>query len=162
MNERALVSGSKFVDDLGSPTSHSSTSPPQRVARPDQNVSETIDIARGLAAVAMIVNHAGVALLDPGESTAGPFAALLFAGGFAPAIFFFLTGYGSGLQPPGKAEWMSLARKVALLCLADQLLIRFTGRTGGLDFFGFIAISTLVVHCIRVSIAPAAISISLI
>ena len=108
---------------------------------------------RGLAGLAMVVNHAAVALVpasaaallappDPPLSM-GPAAWASFLGSFAPMIFFFVTGVGYGLQarPGGVPRKAGLWPKVAALLLADALLWRSWGLWIGLDFFGFIAAS---------------------
>lgn len=121
------------------------------------------DLLRGLAAVMMVVNHVGVNLLDPRYGTplrateggvglpAGGGGALGWAvwiGAFAPVVFFFVTGLGYGVQhAPGTTKPRSqfgLMRKFIILMLADAMLWLHPGRPIGLDFFGFIAVSMLV------------------
>lgn len=102
-----------------------------------------LDVFRGLAAVAMVFNHAGFALLSKHDAAQGVSGLLVFAGSFAPVLFFFATGFGLGLRRPGAGD--SVLAKVVLLVLGDQLLVWSRGEPWGIDFFGFIALSTLIV-----------------
>lgn len=110
-------------------------------------VSETLDVFRGLAAVAMVINHAGFALLEPASAASGLTGLLVFLGSLAPALFFLATGLGVGLRPKsqGVFDWRRQWTKVAWLLLADQFLMWSSGRYWGMDFFGFIALSSIVV-----------------
>jgi uncharacterized membrane protein len=109
-----------------------------------------LDQLRGLAAILMVLNHAGVKWL--GEN-AGPLdAALIFAGGLAPVFFFFVTGMGRGVQAaanPHKRAHRDVFRKVALLLLADCVLWISPNQLIGMDFLGFIALSTLAVEAVQ-------------
>ncbi len=124
------------------------------VGAPAMNLgSMSLDVFRGFAAILMIFNHAGYAwLLD--DANRGWPSVPVFLGSMAPALFFFATGVGMGLGPgrlkrPG-GVW-DLAWKCALLVAADQLLFLRDGRGPGLDFFGFIALSMVVVSVIDAS-----------
>lgn len=106
----------------------------------------SLDIFRGFAAIAMVLNHAGFALLPKEAAVSGVSGALVFAGSFAPVLFFFATGFGLGLAGrKGAGHWPDTLSKVGLLLLADQFLFWSRGDPFGLDFFGFIALSTLLV-----------------
>jgi hypothetical protein len=116
--------------------------------RPAADGSRSLDVLRGLAAVAMVFNHTGVAWLAAHDATAGLSGLLVFLGSMAPVLFFFATGVGIGLSPgrlqrPGGLQ--DLAWKATLLVVADQLLLMKDGIAPGLDFFGFIALSMVVV-----------------
>ncbi len=118
----------------------------------------SFDLLRGLAAVLMVVNHVGYMLTDKPslplvhaasdasvvESSALQWAVLL--GAFAPAVFFFVTGLGYGIQA-GREQpkrLLDLTEKVLILLLADALMWRAAGYDVGLDFFGFIALSMVL------------------
>jgi uncharacterized membrane protein len=106
-----------------------------------------LDVFRGVAAVLMVINHAGFAWLSSVDATQGLGGAFVGMGSFAPVLFFFATGYALGL--PGQAERGITADrlwKCVLLVVADQFLYWSRGATGGLDFFGFIALSMLVLY----------------
>lgn len=105
-----------------------------------------LDLMRGLAAAAMVLNHVGVAWLAP--DTGGLAGALSFLGSFAPVLFFFVTGWGYGLAhqvgQPGSCR--DLLFKGGVLVLMDLVLSR--GRLFW-DFLGFIALSMCVLHLLR-------------
>jgi uncharacterized membrane protein len=111
-----------------------------------------IDFLRGLAALLMILNHGGNNLLRGGAGGPGFIARLVFLGGCAPVLFFFTTGVGYGLKL-GQAKkpnyWQSILYKATILLLADQLSFWSRGLWYGLDFFGFIAFSMIVLAAIR-------------
>lgn len=101
-----------------------------------------------MAAVAMILNHAGYRLLSAQDATQSGVSALVFFGSFAPAIFFFATGFGIGLSrspEPRPFDGLGVFWKAALLIVADQFFFWSKGVVWGLDFFSFIAIATVVV-----------------
>jgi hypothetical protein len=110
--------------------------------------SVALDAFRGLAAILMVFNHAGHAWLSAFDADNGWQGGIVFLGSFAPVLFFFATGVGIGLTP-GRLRTaggaMGLAWKCVLLILADQLLFLRTGSLWGLDFFGFIALSMIIV-----------------
>lgn len=118
-----------------------------------QRVPE-VDFLRGLAAVLMVVNHAGYALLSPTTASGGLSGGLIFAGSFAPVLFFFVTGVGAGLVSGRRGSalqtlWPTLD-KVLLLFLADLLLTwRAYGLAPRLDFFGFIGVSLAALWLIQ-------------
>lgn len=124
------------------------------LARPEKNdqqlLSRTLDVFKGLAAVAMVINHSGYALLTNRDANSGWLGLTVFLGSFAPALFFFATGFGAGLRPIGKpVDWTSIWKKSAWLILADQLLIWSGGHSFGMDFFGFIALSVVSMALIQ-------------
>ena len=86
-----------------------------------------LDTLRGIAVVAMLLNHAGVYLLRP-EVVAEVWSfggALTFFGSFAPVLFFFTTGFGYGWRDPGGAcarEKRDVLYKAFVLIAADVLL----------------------------------------
>lgn len=106
-----------------------------------------LDVLRGLAAVMMIVNHAGYRLLSNADAAYGVSGAAVFFGSFAPVVFFFSTGFGTGLgvgatgRPPG---WWATLWKASLLVLADQIAYWSGGASFGLDFFSFIGIAMVL------------------
>jgi hypothetical protein len=104
-----------------------------------------LDVLRGWAAVLMVFNHIGFAVLSPQAATQGLSGAVVFLGSMAPVVFFFATGFGAGLAPP--ARWGAVLDKVVLLLAADALLTwRLGHTTPRLDFFGFIAVSMVAVR----------------
>lgn len=120
-----------------------------------------LDVFRGLAALLMVVNHVGVSVLTPEAATHGWAGALVFLGSFAPVLFFFAVGFGAGLAPaPG--PFLPRLDKALLLVLADQLMFWAGGVPAGLDFFGFIALSMLVVWAVQRSTHPVAIAVALV
>ena len=116
--------------------------------------SRQLDLFRGVAAILMIVNHAGYQLLGAGAADGGWPSWLVFVGSAAPALFFFATGVGSGLGGGRGEPWPSALRKVVLLLLADALLNWSTGALLGLDFFGFAAVATATLFAIRRTRSP--------
>ena len=105
----------------------------------------------------MIVNHAGYKTLAPDLTEGGFVASLLFISSFAPVLFFFVTGVGYGIQSSQKkkaSHWYVIFNKVLILLLADLLMHWSEGRWLGLDFLGFIGLSSLVLEFIRRSKSP--------
>ena len=116
--------------------------------RPAVNAALELDVLRGIAAILMIVNHAGLRLLSPADASMSLSGAAVFLGSFAPVIFFFATGFGVGLATGARGRrpvWPSLLWKAGLLVVADQFFFWRQGIAAGLDFFSFIAIATIVV-----------------
>ena len=116
-----------------------------------------LDVLRGLAALLMIVNHAGYKILAPNLTDSGLAGNLLFIGSFAPVLFFFVTGVGYGIQSSQKKkapQWSAILNKVFILVLADLLMHWSEGRWLGLDFLGFIGLSSLVLEFVRRSKSP--------
>lgn len=105
-----------------------------------------LDVLRGLAAAAMVLNHVGVAWLAP--ETGSLAGALSLLGSFAPVLFFFVTGWGYGLahQEGRPGSCRDLLFKAGVLVLMDLVLSR--GRLFW-DFLGFIALSMCVLHLLR-------------
>ena len=113
-----------------------------------------LDILRGIAAILMIVNHLGHKTLNAEHLSYGLMNYIVFIGSFAPVLFFFVTGVGYGLQAhkgQKSNHWSILLNKVVILILADSFFYWSNGRWLGLDFFGFIAISCVVLELIRSS-----------
>ena len=116
-----------------------------------------LDVLRGLAALLMIVNHAGYKILAPNLTDSGLAGNLLFIGSFAPVLFFFVTGVGYGIQSSRKKKaspWYGIFNKFIILVLADLLMHWSEGRWLGLDFLGFIGLSSLVLEFIRRTKSP--------
>lgn len=63
-----------------------------------------LDVLRGLAALLMIVNHAGYKILAENLTDSGLAGNLLFISSFAPVLFFFVTGVGYGVQSSQKKK----------------------------------------------------------
>ena len=130
--------------------------PPAAALRARRVVWPELDLLRGLAGLAMVVNHTAVGLVPAAAAaliatpaqplSMTPVQWASFLGSFAPMLFFFITGVGYGLQarPGGVPRKPGLWGKVAVLVLADALLWRSHGLWIGLDFFGFIAGSMLL------------------
>src|ERR671933_836331 len=116
-----------------------------------------LDVLRGLAALMMILNHLGYKTLAPNLVERGDSGSLLFISSFAPVLFFFVTGVGYGIQSSRKKKtspWYGIINKFIILVLADFLMHWSEGRWLGLDFLGFIALSSLVLEFIRRSKYP--------
>ena len=130
----------------------------------DQKIqSRTLDVFKGLAAVAMVINHSGYVLLTAHEANSGWLGLIVFLGSFAPVLFFFAVGYGAGLGPASRSvDWTSVCKKSAWLFLADQFLFWSGGPSFGLDFFGFIALSMVAIAFIQGQRRSSAICIGLI
>jgi Heparan-alpha-glucosaminide N-acetyltransferase, catalytic len=114
---------------------------------PERAYFAELDVLRMLAAALMVANHAGVAWLEPAAQRAGVTGALTFAGGFAPVVFFCVTGMGRGLRAgaTGGDDRIKTLQKAALLFLSDAAMWLAPDRWLGLDFLGFIALSSLLV-----------------
>lgn len=121
-----------------------------------------LDILRGLAALLMIVNHAGYQTLAPTQVNGLVASSLLFVSSFAPVLFFFVTGVGYGLQSIKKKQashWYVILNKVIILFLADLLIHWSNGKWIGLEFLGFIGLSSLVLELVRKSKFPLMVSL---
>jgi len=127
-----------------------------RPVAPDRSRSLQLDAFRGLAAVFMIVNHAGYELLGAAASSPGWQSWLVFVGSAAPALFFFATGVGTGFGAGGREAWASMLRKVVLLLAANLLMSWGGGGSLNFDFFGFAALSTFVLFLVRRAPRPVA------
>ena len=106
----------------------------------------------------MVANHAGVRWLSADEGGRGLNGALIFAGSLAPVLFFTVTGIGRGVQAASGANrslWGVLAR-VAVLFLADAALWLSPATHVGMDFLGFIGLSTLLVEVVNRARRPNA------
>ena len=124
--------------------------------------SRQLDLFRGIAAIFMIVNHAGYQLLGAAAIGGGWPTWLVFVGSAAPALFFFATGVGSGLAAGSGEPAASVLRKVVLLLLADALLNWSTGTLLGLDFFGFAAVATATLFIVRRARRPVVLAVVLL
>lgn len=116
-----------------------------------------LDVLRGLAAILMIVNHLGYKTLNSNQIDGSLLGSLVFIGSFAPVLFFFVTGVGYGIQSSQKkktSHWYITLNKVVVLVLADLLMHWSEGRWLGLDFLGFIGLSSLVLEFLRSSRLP--------
>lgn len=107
-----------------------------------------IDVARFIAVVAMIVNHAMTEFTVPESSRPVANDWLFFLGSFAPVLFFFLTGLGAGIGGSKReARWCwprSVAiQRAAVLFAADAFLWLSSQQWRGFDFFAFIGVAAL-------------------
>lgn len=105
----------------------------------------------------MILNHLGYKTIAPNLVDSSLAGSLLFISSFAPVLFFFVTGVGYGIQSSRKkktSHWSVILNKFIILFLADLLMHWSEGRWLGLDFLGFIALSSLVMEFIRNSKSP--------
>jgi hypothetical protein len=121
--------------------------------------SYLIDQMRWVAAVLMILNHAGVRWLSAADASTGMSGFWVHIGSFAPVLFFFLVGAGVALS--SQSDLRPVLWKAGLLVLADQIFYWQRGAFWGLDFFGFIGISLLLVTLIKRSGYPLRLSIAL-
>ena len=129
-----------------------------RTLLPTRTFFVELDVLRGMAAILMIVNHAGGALLSPVDASSSASGFAVSLGSFAPVLFFFATGLGIGIGAGagrrsgiGSATW-----KASLLIVADQFFFWAGGKPYGLDFFGFIGLATIVVTLIARGRRPVA------
>jgi hypothetical protein len=116
-----------------------------------------IDLLRAFAAVLMVVNHSGVAWFEGPLGQPHLAMEMTFVGSLAPVLFFFATGLGAGVQAVNLDRHQPLSKtitKVLILLFADAAMWLSTGRFWGLDFLGFIALSTLVIDLIYRSSYP--------
>lgn len=134
-----------------------------------------IDVLRGIAALFMVIHHAWAR--SPVELS--PLAAqVVFLGSCAPVLFFFVTGLGYGLSrgrpraPSGAPSGApsdalsggrsgSIATKLAVLFVADQLMAWSHGARLGLDFLGFIALASLLLEGVARSRRALALALGL-
>lgn len=124
---------------------------------------QELDILRGLAALLMIVNHAGHQTLASNQADGFVASSLLFVSSFAPVLFFFVTGVGYGLQSVKKkraSHWYVILNKVIILFFADLLIHWSNGKWIGLEFLGFIGLSSLVLEFVRRSKFPVMVSLA--
>lgn len=116
-----------------------------------------IDLLRALAGVLMVVNHAGVAWFQGAIDQSHLDVAMTFVGSLAPVLFFFATGLGGGVKAANLDRHQPFSKtmtKVLILLFADAAMWLSAGRSWGLDFLGFIALSTLVIDLIYRSPCP--------
>ncbi len=132
--------------------------------RPGRPFVVELDVFRGWAAVLMIVNHAGYALLSPADASASGSGLAVFLGSFAPVLFFFATGFGIGLRPVGQPppSLFETGWKSALLVAADQAIYWRGGASFGFDFFSFIGIASLLVSVVARARRPVPLSLCLV
>ncbi len=122
-----------------------------------------LDVLRCFAALFMIVNHGGYRLLSAADATSGLVGALVFLGSFAPVLFFFSTGFGVAMSFNASGRAPALAStfvKAMLLVVADQLMFWRTGLSWGVNFLGFIGLSSLLVSVIARSRAAVPICVA--
>lgn len=115
---------------------------------------EELDFLRGFAALFMVINHMGYALLSDNSQQATSITTLLFVTSFAPVLFFFTSGLGYGIQsakPNQKFDLLPTLYKFGLLMFADLFFALSQGHLWGLDFLGFIAVIVLLLDLIRTS-----------
>ena len=119
-----------------------------------------LDLLRGLAIVLMIVNHAGISFTGAVQPPYSLLSACVFLGSFAPVIFFFTTGFGIGVSRKRVDTWgfLSVLQKAGLLIVADQFLWWKASRPYGLDFLGFIGVSSVLITAIAMVRRPVLLS----
>lgn len=98
---------------------------------------QELDLLRALAAGLMVFNH--VAVESSGIRTSQPIATAAFIGSFAPVLFFFLTGLGSGIQSASRKPSAGYGYLVKVIILL----------AAGFDFFRFIGLSMLALEWVR-------------
>ena len=118
-----------------------------------------IDLLRAIAGVLMIANHAAVTWLPESGSRGGLIGAIGFVGSLAPVLFFTVTGLGRGIQAAAGRARSPLSdslRKGLVLLIADAALWLSPDRHFGLDFLGFIGLSTVVLEILDRTRRPVA------
>lgn len=143
--------------------SHSSVLPAPARLTLDRDLS--LDQLRALAAILMVANHVGYKLLSEAATQLPVISGLLFISSFAPVLFFYATGFGIGMQTDkaGRSAWWAhpTTQKCLLLLLADFYLRGASpAAVIGMDFFGFIALSTAAVYLLGKSPHPLALAIA--
>ncbi|WP_165073420.1 heparan-alpha-glucosaminide N-acetyltransferase domain-containing protein [Paludisphaera rhizosphaerae] len=103
-----------------------------------------LDVLRTLAVVLMVGNHTATRVAASPPPWLVDAADLV--GSMAPVAFFFLTGFGNGIQSIGKQPGNRLHQliKVGLLLFADVFLWVSPSTHLGLDFLAFIGLSVLL------------------
>jgi len=128
----------------------------QRVERAERS---DLNVLRGLAGAYMVIHHVW-AQFQPAVGRLGE--SLVFIGSCAPVIFFFVTGVGYGIKGAQRGALLASAlKKVAVLLLADQLLFWRLQQPAGLDFLGFIGLSTLVLEWVSRRRRPVVVALGL-
>ena len=139
---------------------------PVPTPRPPRKFWPELDVVRGLAAVLMVWSHTGAELMrlpltaydNPAAVPwSSPLMLLVWLGGAAPVLFFFLTGVGQGVKGPAPGAfdadrfrgWGVMLVKVGVLLAADAMLWLPQGGFRGLDFFGFIGLSVLLLWVVH-------------
>lgn len=131
--------------------------PPRRALCTLRSVSKSatwpeLDLVRGIAGVIMVLNHAA-AHWAADSLDSGPVAVAFTIGSYAPVLFFVATGLGYGIQAEHQqgrgGHAFGLARKLAILFVADALLWLSPVTFIGNDFLGFIALTMLVLEPLR-------------
>jgi hypothetical protein len=121
-----------------------------------------IDLLRALAGALMVANHAGVKWLPSGQADRGLAGALIFAGSLAPVLFFSVTGIGRGVRATtagaARRPITDVLRRVMVLVLADAAIWLAPGSFIGMDFLGFIALSTLVIELVNDARRPGVVA----
>ena len=115
---------------------------------------------RGIAAGMMVTNHVSV-FLSSQYTESGFIKAVFFISSFAPVMFFFITGVGTGIQSGQRkkaSRWSNVLNKVGILVLADLLMAWSHGAVWHLDFLGFIGLSILILEVVRNSNSPVIVS----
>jgi hypothetical protein len=131
-------------------------------ARPGAGASRwaELDLIRGLAGALMVANHAGVDWVRDSEPMSLN-GALTFTGSLAPVFFFMVTGLGRGIQSARVSThrpFSDTLKKVLVLLLADAALWLSPSVHLGLNFLGFIGISTLALELVSMTRRPFAVA----
>jgi uncharacterized membrane protein len=125
-----------------------------------QNYLPEIDLARGIAVMMMVINHAGLALLSK-AALATPIGHFWIQfGSFAPVVFFLTTGIGAGVQYAQGHRASNVGLRAMILFAADAILTVYARGAIGFDFLAFIGLSTLV--CAMLSRTPHGVAIGVI
>ena len=137
---------------------HQQATPARAASRASDGSWQELDVFRGLAALSMVANHAAIRWFPNADMWTPAIEVAFFVGGFAPVLFFFATGLGSGFQSrvgSGGGHRYGFLNKVVILFCADAFWNSIDGPRLGLDFLGFIALSMLVLEPLRGAKRPA-------
>jgi hypothetical protein len=129
---------------------------------PASNHWAEIDLLRALAGALMVSNHAGIRWLPSAQADRGLAGAVIFVGSLAPVLFFSVTGIGRGVRATAagatRRPITDVLRRVMVLVFADAALWLAPGVLIGMDFLGFIALSTLVIELVNDAQRPGVVA----
>ena len=100
----------------------------------------------------MITSHFGAELVPPEIKSSQPFSLINFSGGWAPVLFFFVTGLGYGInsnKPIKSRYWFDVFAKALTLFFVERVAYIKSGSFIGIDFLSFIGIIIVLLSIFR-------------